>query len=240
MKILAFESTAKAASVALCEDSFLIAQSFQNSGLTHSTTLLPMAEDLLKNCGIALHDIDALAVAIGPGSFTGLRIGISTVKGLSWGKRIPCFGVSTLEAMAYTVSHMNGIICCAMDARRAQVYNALFSANNGALERLTEDRAISLAELSEQLKCYPQNQIIVGDGAVLCYNYLQQMGLKATLAPPNLLHQSAYGVAAAAFARAQREAPVSGDQLIANYLRPSQAERERNEKLQQQGKGNTI
>ena len=103
MKILAFESSAKAASVALCEDEFLIAQSYQNSGLTHSTTLMPMASDLLKTAGVKLEDVDCLAVAAGPGSFTGLRIGISTVKGLAWGAEKPCAGVSTLEAMAWNL-----------------------------------------------------------------------------------------------------------------------------------------
>ena len=111
MKILAFESSAKAAGVALCEDEFLIAQSYQNSGLTHSTTLMPMARDLLKTAGLTLDDVDCLAVAAGPGSFTGLRIGISTVKGLAWGAEKPCAGVSTLEAMAWNLAHLNGVIC---------------------------------------------------------------------------------------------------------------------------------
>lgn len=230
MKILAFESSAKAASVALCEDEFLIAQSYQNSGLTHSTTLMPMAEDLLNNCGIALKDVDCLAVAAGPGSFTGLRIGISTVKGLAWGADKPCVGVSTLEAMAWNLAHMEGIVCCAMDARRHQVYNALFQARCGALERLTPDRAVSLEELAGVLENFPKPQIVVGDGAELCYNDAGARGSVLTLAPAHLRFQSAWGVARAALERVRKGELTGGAELAAHYLRLSQAERERLEK----------
>ena len=224
MKILAFESSAKAASVALCEDEFLIAQSYQNSGLTHSSTLMPMAQDLLKNCGVALNEVDCLAVSIGPGSFTGLRIGISTVKGLAWGAEKPCVGVSTLEAMAWNLAHMDGIICCAMDARRKQVYNALFRAGNGVPERLTEDRAISMEDLAREQKNFAEQQIFVGDGAELCYN---TYGSDYRLAPPMLRYQNAWGVARAALDSARAGRLCSGAELEANYLRLSQAERER-------------
>ena len=219
MKILAFESSAKAAGVALCEDEFLIAQSYQNNGLTHSTTLLPMAEDLLRNCGVTL--------SAGPGSFTGLRIGISTVKGLCWGADKPCAGVSTLEAMAWNLAHLDGVICCAMDARRHQVYNALFRAREGTLERLTPDRAISLEELAEERKSFDGPQIVVGDGSELCYNDASARGQQLKLAPPHLRYQSAWGVARAALEQARQGKLVSGADLTANYLRLSQAERER-------------
>lgn len=229
MKILAFESTAKACSVALCEDDFLVAQAYQNSGLTHSTTLMPMAEDLLKNCGVKLADVDCLAVAVGPGSFTGLRIGISTVKGLAWGADKPCVGVSTLESMAWNLAHMEGQkICCAMDARRKQVYNALFCVNGGVPLRLSEDRAISLEELSRQRA--GEQWLLVGDGAQLCYNDALERGEELLMAPPHLRFQNAWGVARAALERARRGEMVSGAALEANYLRLSQAERERLEK----------
>lgn len=227
MKILAFESSAKAAGVALCEDEFLIAQSYQNNGLTHSTTLLPMAEDLLRNCGVSLKDVDCLAVSAGPGSFTGLRIGISTVKGLCWGAEKPCAGVSTLEAMAWNLAHLDGVICCAMDARRHQVYNALFRAREGTLERLTPDRAISLEELAQERKSFDGPQIVVGDGSELCYNDASARGQQLKLAPPHLRYQSAWGVARAALEQARQGKLVSGADLTANYLRLSQAERER-------------
>lgn len=233
MKILAFESSAKAASVALCEDDFLIAQSYQNSGLTHSTTLMPMAEDLLKNCGVTLKEVDCLAVAAGPGSFTGLRIGISTVKGLAWGTEEKCAGVSTLEAMAWNLAHVDGVICCAMDARRHQVYHALFRAKGGALERLTPDRAISLEELAKEREKLQIPQIVVGDGAELCYNDARERGSGLILAPAHLRFQSAWGVARAALEQARAGKMVSGADLEANYLRLSQAERERLEKQKQ-------
>ena len=174
MKILALESSATACSVALCEDERLIAQTFQNSGLTHSCTLMPMAESMLAQCGHRLSDVDVIAVAAGPGSFTGLRIGVSTAKGLAWTGDKPCAPCSTLESMAWQLAHMDGIIIAAMDARRNQVYNAVFRARNGRLERLSPDRAISLAELEEEIKKLEEVKILVGDGAQLCYNEWQE------------------------------------------------------------------
>ena len=141
MKILALESSAVSASVALTEDEKLVAQSFQNCGLTHSRTLLPMAENLLANCGVSLADVDAIAVAHGPGSFTGVRIGVATVKGLALGADKPCLGVSTLEAMAWGARALSGDLCCVMDARAGQVYNALFTVEDGRVRRLCDDRA---------------------------------------------------------------------------------------------------
>ena len=215
--------------MALCDEEFLIAQSYQNSGLTHSTTLMPMAQDLLRNCGKKLSDVDCLAVAIGPGSFTGLRIGISTVKGLAWGGNIPCVGVSTLEAMAWNLAHMEGAtICCAMDARRKQVYNALFRVQEGNLVRLCPDRAISLEDLATERG--EETHILVGDGALLCYNDAKQRGGNVILAPEHLRYQSGWGVARAALELCRRGEMTSGAELEANYLRLSQAERERMEK----------
>ena len=172
MKILAFESSAVSASVALVEDEKLIAQSFQNCGLTHSRTLLPLAESLLKNCGVTLDDVDALAVAHGPGSFTGVRIGVATVKGLALGADKPCIGVSTLEAMAWGARALGGRLCCVMDARAGQVYNALFAVENGAPHRLCDDRALKLTDLGEEIGETPY--FLVGDGADLCYNTLKE------------------------------------------------------------------
>ena len=146
MKLLALETSAKAASCAVLEDAAQVAAAWQCTGLTHSRTLLPMVEDLLKNSGLALEDMDAIAVAAGPGSFTGLRIGIAAVKGLAWAAELPCIPVSTLEAMAWPLAHLEGTVACAMDARRQQIYNAVFLAEGGELKRLREDRAISLEE----------------------------------------------------------------------------------------------
>ena len=168
MKILALESSATACSVALCEDEALIAQSFQNNGLTHSRTLMPMAVSLLDNCGTALDAVELIAVAAGPGSFTGLRIGVAAAKGLAWPGNKPCAACSTLESMAWCLAHLDGEICAVMDARRNQVYNARFRAAGGRLERLCPDRAVGLDALADELKKSGNPQFLVGDGALLC------------------------------------------------------------------------
>lgn len=194
MKILGLESSAKSASVALMEDGKLLARSFQNTGLTHSRTLLPMAEAMLQNCELGIADVDAVAVAVGPGSFTGLRIGISAAKGLAWARELPCIGVSTLEAMAQNLAHLeNTVLVCAMDARRSQVYNALFWAEGGTLQRLCPDRAVSLAAVAEDLRREHRAKIVVGDGAVLCYNALKDAGVSCALAPGSAAHAGCRG-----------------------------------------------
>ena len=191
MMILALESSATACSAALCRDGELVAQSYQNSGLTHSRTLLPMVRDMLANSQLTLDQVDVIAVAAGPGSFTGLRIGVATVKGLAWPEDKDCAPCSTLESMAWPLAHMAGsLIICAMDARRKQVYNALFLATGTGLERLTPDRAISLEDLGAELKNYENSKIVVGDGAKLCYNTLTEEGIPMALAPKHLRMQS--------------------------------------------------
>ena len=234
MIILALESSAGPCSAALWEDGALIAQNWQNSGLTHSRTLLPMVEALLKNCGRTLDGVDVIAVAAGPGSFTGLRIGVAAAKGLAWPGDKLCAPCSTLESMAWPLAHLEGrLIVCAMDARRKQVYNALFLATGEGLERLTPDRAISLAELGEELKNYKNPKIAVGDGAVLCYNSLVEAIPELRLAPAHLRLQSAWGVAQAAEELAARGGLIPGGKLAPAYHRLSQAERERLAREQQ-------
>jgi len=227
MLILSFESSAKAASVALVRDGQLVSQSTQCSTLTHSRTLLPMAEDMLKNTELTLRDVDLLAVAHGPGSFTGIRIGVATVKGLAWGAQKPCVGVSTLEAMAWHGVAAGGIVCPVMDARRGQVYNALFEIRGGKPQRLCPDRPIALDELLSELQSLPSPVFLVGDGAALTAAFLEKAGLPFRLAPDNLLWQDAWGVAMAAMDKP----PISGAELLPVYLRLSQAERERQERL---------
>ena len=231
MMILALESSATACSVALTRDGNVLAQAFQHSGLTHSRTLLPMVDNVLNSCGESMEHVDVVAVAAGPGSFTGLRIGVATAKGLAWAEDKDCAACSTLESMAWPLAHMEGkLIVCAMDARRSQVYNALFLATGDGLERLSEDRAISLADLAEEVKKYENEKIVVGDGAKLCYNTLSEMGLSLTLAPEHLRMQSGWGVARAAEELAKRGELIRGEALNAVYHRLSQAERERMEK----------
>ena len=229
MLILGIESSARAASAALCRDGELLGQYYQCAGLTHSRTLLPMAEELLRGTDTALADIDGVAVSVGPGSFTGVRIGVSTAKGLAWGAQKPAIGVSTLEAMAYhgLAAGEGALVCAAMDARRSQIYNALFEIRGGKPVRLCEDRAISLAELGEELGKMQKSAFLVGDGAQLCYNTCLDMGIPAVLAPGNLVSQSAWGVAMAAFG----QTPAPAEELLPVYLRLSQAERERQARL---------
>lgn len=225
--LLAFESTAKPASVALLCDGVLVSQYTQISGLTHSRTLLPMAENVLRNANLALSDIDVFAVARGPGSFTGVRIGVSTVKGLAWAAEKNCVGVSTLEALAWNGAAAGGLICPVMDARRSQVYNALFEIQNGAPVRLRPDRALGLDELAADLLGLNATAFLTGDGAQLCYDYFTAHGVPCALAPENLRWQSAWGVAMAAAGLT----PVSPDELLPVYLRLSQAERERQARI---------
>lgn len=225
MLILALESSAKAASAALMEDEKLIAQYSQCSGLTHSRTLLPMVDDMLKNTENTIAGVDLIAVAHGPGSFTGIRIGVSTVKGLAWAADKMCVGVSTLEAMAWHGVSSGGLVCPVMDARRSQVYNALFEIEGGRPQRLCDDRAIALEELAEEIR--GKNAFLVGDGAELTYKYMQSSGIDCRVAPQNLLYQSAWGVGMAALDKT----PGTADDLLPVYLRLSQAERERQAKM---------
>ena len=231
MLLLAFETSAKSCSAALHDGRGLLAESYQNSGLTHSQTLMVMAEDLLKVCGKSAADVTALAVAAGPGSFTGVRIGVSAAKGFAWGAEKPVYGVSTLEAMALGLGVMDGHICCCMDARRKQVYNAIFLAENGHLTRVCEDRAISLEELQEELAHIDGPIYLVGDGAELTMRTLGAEVPGLVLPPEHRRHQRASGVALAAIGAMERGESADGAALQPNYLRLSQAERERMEKL---------
>lgn len=227
MKILALETSAKSVSAAVVENGAVLASAYQNTGLTHSRTLMPLVDGMLKAAELPLENVDLIAVAQGPGSFTGLRIGVAAAKGLAWAKDLPCCGVSTLVAMAQNLRHLDGEIICAMDARRNQVYNAVFEAKDGRLTRLSEDRAIGLAQLAEEVKNRSSTKIIVGDGAHLCYNYFLEAGIPCRMAPVQLRMQNAVGVALAAEELAAEGKTVSAHQLVPVYLRLSQAERER-------------
>ena len=230
MLILAFETSAKAGSVALLDEKKLLGESYNNTGLTHSQTLMVMAEDLLKQCGKSVSDVTAVAVAEGPGSFTGVRIGVAAAKGFAWGGQLPCYGVSTLESMAETLGVYEGHVCACMDARRNQVYNAVFLADGGNLERFSEDRAIALSDLQTELEHIDGPIFLVGDGAALTDNTLKDAVPNLILPPEHRMHQRASGVAIVA--AKQMAAGASGDAnaLTPNYLRLSQAERERLEK----------
>ena len=232
MLILAFETSAKAASAALMDDKKLLGESYQNTGLTHSQTLMVMAEDLLKQCGKSVSDVTAVAVAEGPGSFTGVRIGVAAAKGFAWGGDLPCYGVSTLEAMAESLGIYQGYICPCMDARRSQVYNALFYVNRGEIRRIQEDRAIALADLGAELKTLEGPIFLVGDGSTLTYNTLSPEIPALVLPPEHRMHQRATGVAILAAKKITSGETGDANALTPNYLRLSQAERERMERMQ--------
>ena len=228
MKILALDSTAKICTAALCEDDALLILKQQNAGMTHSEMLLPMIESILGEAGIGVADIDMFALSEGPGSFTGVRIGAATVKGLAFGRDRACVGVSALEALAYNFITEDGIVASSMDARRDQVYTAIFRVTGGKLERLCEDMAISVDELCERLGEYSSERIYLsGDGAHLVY---KRLGDKVIF-DEERAGQNAYSVALCAF-KAYREGKITTDSsLRPTYLRLAQAERERLERL---------
>lgn len=224
MRILAFESSAAAASVAYCRDGALVASAFQASGLTHSRTLLPMAQSLLKNADFSMEDVDLLAVAHGPGSFTGLRIGVSLVKGLAFEWNLPCVGVSTLEALANCMPRRDAVLCAVMDARAGQVYHANFDLSGEAPARLCADRAVTVAQLREELAALGRPILLAGDGAHLLADAGERL-------PENLRLQNAYGVARLAARVYVDGGDFSAAALRPEYLRLPQAERERLAKL---------
>lgn len=236
MLILAVDSSASPASAALLRDGVLLGEFFINTKFTHSQTLMVLVEDLLKSTSTAIGDIDCFAVNSGPGSFTGVRIGVSAVKGMAAALDKPCVSVSTLEAMAKNVSLFEGVICCVMDARCSQVYNALFMAKNGEITRLCDDRALSIDELYTELEAKNQPTILVGDGAELCYSFYKEKPLKILLAPQNVRFQRAYGTAMCAKQKAKRGEQIPSAQLVPLYLRLPQAERELKKKLENKDK----
>ena len=222
MLTLAMESSAKPASVAVFDGVTLLGQYFQNNGLTHSRTLMVMTDSLLKNLDVKISDIGLVAVSTGPGSFTGVRIGVSAAKGLAWSLDIPACGVSTLLAMAHQVPVPDVIICSVMDARRGQVYNALFEFKNGITVRLCDDRALSLESLSDELSTSGKPVLLIGDGADMTHTFFNKEGINCSIAPDLMRWQTAYGVALASINTPHTQAIA----LEPSYLRPSQAERE--------------
>ncbi len=230
MLILGLDSSAVAGSCALCdissEKTTVIASSFVNTKLTHSQTLLPMVEEMLKNSGVSLEDVDLLAVNNGPGSFTGIRIGVAAVKGLAFSSNKPCVGVSTLHSLAYNLIGRECIVCVVMDARCNQFYNALFEVEGDKIIRLTDDRALSSDDLKVELKKYKDRSVILaGDGAEIAYKKL--CGENILLAPPMIRLQRAESVCLAA----TEYKSVSAQELLPLYLRLPQAERERLAKI---------
>lgn len=227
MKILSLEASAVSASAAVTENGKILSSAYLNIGLTHSQTLLPLVNGVLKNAGLHIKDISAIAVSSGPGSFTGLRIAIALAKGLAEPLDLPCIGISSLEALASLHADSDAVICCVMDARCKQVYNALFRAESGKITRLCNDRAVKcegvIKEISEIAKS--EKVLICGDGADMFCN-LTDLNKKITKAAEINKYQSAVGVGTVAEKMLKSGRGINPKDLAPEYLRQSQAERE--------------
>lgn len=234
MITLAFDSTAKAASVAVCDGEKLLALYNIDNGLTQSELLLPMAENMLKSLNLTFSDVELLACAVGPGSFTGVRIGVALVKGIAFGKGIPCVEVSTLDELAENLRGLSGIIVPCMDARRQQVYTATYRGRDGELEKLTEDRAMAISELAEELRAYNEPIYLSGDGYAVAKRGLEAAGIKVEATPELLITENAYSVARIAVRKYEKGEYTTDLEIAPTYLRMPQAERERLERLAQQ------
>lgn len=223
MKILSVDSSAKTASVAVTDGTTLLSECFVNAGLTHSRTLMPMVDNALSQADLKIENIDAICVNAGPGSFTGIRIGVAAVKGLALATDKPCSGVSTLESIAYNFIDEDAIICAAMDARCNQVYAALFNVENGIVSRICDDYAVPISELADEIAKLGKTVILAGDGAELCYNAMKDSVSNIKLSAEFRRYQRAYGAALAALANNE----FTNSSLLAPvYLRMPQAERE--------------
>lgn len=229
MLLLSVDSSASPASVCLFQDNRILSEYYINVGLTHSQTLVAMIESMLQVTGISAENIDWYAVNNGPGSFTGVRIGVSAVKGMAYAHHKQCVAVSTLHSMAANFLSDDTIVCACMDARRHQVYNALFRVRDGQIERITEDRAIAVDDLVTELKGINEQILLAGDGSELVYQSCQEDN-QIRLAPANLRFQRASSVALIAAKKAEKGETISAASLMPSYLRLSQAERERMEK----------
>ncbi len=239
MIILGIDTSAVAASASVLRDGKIVSECYLNAGLTHSQTLMELIDAALHLAGIAVGEVGAFAVAHGPGSFTGIRIGVSAVKGLSFPRHTPCYGISTLEALAFCADAEDCVICPVMDARCQQVYTALFQKENGEINRLTEDAPLSLDELADRLKACDKPILLLGDGTDVAFAYLSDRCGRVRRFSEVFRFQHASGVAIAAWKRYNSGTePCGGGELQPVYLRMSQAERELKKKNEKQEKEN--
>ncbi len=229
MYILAVDTSSKTASVALLKDKTVVGEYFTNTGFQHSSTLMPMIHSLLECSKVSPNDIDLYSVTTGPGSFTGVRIGVSAVKGMAYAHNKPCVEVSPLESMAMNMLDFDGIVCPTMDARCNQVYNALFRCEKGAFTRLCDDRAIKIDTLSEELKTQNQKVCFLGDGAKLCIKAGEEAGISCFVPAENNLYPKASSVGLIGYEKSIKGEIVSAEALSPLYLRPPQAVRMKNE-----------
>ncbi len=231
MLILAIDTSATAASVCLAREDKILGSFYTNTALTHSQTLVPMVEQVLKTTQTDVDELDCIAVNAGPGSFTGVRIGVAAAKGIAFKNNLPCVSVSTLESMAYNMLGSDCVVCAVMDARCSQVYNALFKISGDKVERLCEDRALALSELTPELEKISEKIILVGDGADLTAKYLENSLSNVFLAPVNNQIQNASSTAMAAIKSICENKTITPAELMPTYLRLPQAQRELNKKL---------
>lgn len=231
MKILAIDTSATAASVAVAQEDKIIGEYFINTSLTHSQTLIPMVEQLLKSVSMSIKDLDAVAVNAGPGSFTGVRIGVSAAKGIAFADELPCISVSTLQSMAYNILENDCVVCAVMDARCQQVYNAMFRIKGKSVERLTDDRALSLEDLRRELERIDDKVFLVGDGTEITEKYFNGTLPNVVSAPINKRIQNASSTALVACEMFKDGKTISPSELMPVYLRLPQAQRELNKKL---------
>lgn len=231
MKILAIDTSATAASVCLAGEDKILGSFYTNTALTHSQTLVPMIDQVLKTTQTAIDELDYIAVNSGPGSFTGVRIGVAAAKGLAFKKNVKCVSVSTLESMAYNMLGNECFVCAVMDARCSQVYNALFRVNSDKVERLCDDRALALSDLKLELEQIDEKIVLVGDGAEITAKYLENSLSNVFLAPINKQIQNASSTALAAFKSISENKIITPAELMPTYLRLPQAQRELNKKL---------
>ena len=230
MITLSFDSTAKTATVAVTDSDKLLALYTIDNGLTQSELLMPMAESMLKSLKLDFKDIELLASSVGPGSFTGVRIGTALVKGIAFGKNIPCANVSTLEALAENLADFEGTVVPVMDARRSQLYCAIFKSSNGCLARESEDMAISISELADMLKEKKGKIYLVGDGYDVAKVNLEKLGICTEITPYLLRNENAYSVAKVAVRMHSEGKTCNDSEHLPTYLRVPQAERERLER----------
>ena len=236
MKILAIDTSSMVASAAVMDDQKLLAEHIVNHKRTHSEQLMPIIERVLESCDVKVRDLDAIAVASGPGSFTGLRIGAATAKGLAHACGIKIVGVPTLDGLAFNLSFCQGIICPIMDARRNQVYTALYKWEGGSLFKLMPHCAIALNELLEDLKKREERVVFLGDGVPVHRKTIQRaLGDRAGFAPKSAGRQRASSIAELALQALERGEGQNAETFVPFYLRKSQAEREYDRKAKPGG-----
>ena len=238
MKILGLDSSGLVASVAVVEDDNLLAEYTVNYKKTHSQTLLPMLDEIVKMIDLDLKSIDAIAVAAGPGSFTGLRIGSATAKGLGLALEKPLVAIPTVDALAYNLYGTDGLICPIMDARRNQVYTGIYEFENGEMKVLESQMAVDIEVIAEKLCGYQKNVVFLGDGVPVFRQKLEngllagltESGKQYYFAPAHVNKQRAGAVGTLALNYIRDGKVETADEHQPEYLRMAQAERERAEK----------